>query len=644
MPAERPVFNFVNELKNHSKEEDRLKWEGSFSEYVEKVVENPNIVRSAHKYVYDAVTSRPDFFTTGSNALFGAEKPIAKFTDLLKGGAQGLEVRKRIAILIGPPGSGKSTLVNGTKRGVEAYSRTPEGETYAIKDCPMQEEPLHLIPKDVRPLFEQKTGIHIEGELCPHCHAKFKDKSLKELLSDNGDGGLKVKRMFFSERDRVGIGTFKPSDPKSQDMTELVGSVDLSKLGEVGVASDPRAYRFDGELNVANRGVMEFVEMLKSDERFLYVLLDLTQDRVIKAPRFPNISADEVILAHTNMTEYKAYTGNPKNEALKDRMYVIEVPYNLRVSEEEKIYDKLIKESELSRRSQVHINPMTLETAATFAVLSRLEDSKRAGITKAKKMQVYDGQEMEGVSHRDLKELQTEFPGEGMSGISPRYVIDSLSTALIQGDKKCLTPIDAIRALRDNMESHPHTRDMKTDEKEKIKNNIVEVKKIFDEKAKKEVQSAFIHSYEDTARSLAANYLTNVDAFVSRRSIVDPITDEESGPDERLMRGIEEQIGITENAKREFRAEIMQRIASKALRGERFQYDQHPRLQEAIEKKLFNDLKDVVKMTTNPRVTDEGQQRRVSQVQERLKEEKGYCDHCSGEMVRYVGNLLSKSN
>lgn len=643
MPAERPVFNLVNELKNHSKEEDTLKWEGGFSEYVEKVVENPNIVRSAHKYVYDAVTSRPDFFTTGSNALFGAEKPVGKFTDLLKGGAQGLEVRKRIALLIGPPGSGKSTLVNGTKRGLEEYSKTPEGEIYAIKDCPMQEEPLHLIPKDVRPLFEQKTGIHIEGELCPHCNAKYKDKSLKDLLSDKGEGGLKVKRMFFSEKDRVGIGTFKPSDPKSQDMTELVGSVDLSKLGEHGVASDPRAFRFDGELNVANRGVMEFVEMLKSDERFLYVLLDLTQDRVIKAPRFPNISADEVILAHTNMTEYKSYTGNPKNEALKDRMYVIEVPYNLKVSEEEKIYEKLIGESEIIRKSQVHINPMTLEMASSFAVLSRMGESAKANVTRVKKMKLYNGEETGDMSQRDLKELQAEVPGEGMSGISPRYVIDSLSTALIQGDKKCLTPMDALRALRDNMENHPHTRDLKPDEKQKIRNIIDnEVRGIYNEKAKKEVQSAFVHSYEDNARSLAENYLFNVVAFNAETKIVDPITDEESAPDEQLMRSIEEQISISEPGKKAHRQQLANNILQKQLRGQEFDYTQYPRLREAIESKLMSSMKDVVKLTINPQFPNEGQQRRVSGIQERLKEEKGYCDHCSSDLIRHVGTLLPK--
>ena len=642
MPAERPKFDFLGALESYEDKQEKLRWEGSFSEYVQKVVENPKIVRSAHKLAYEAITSRPDFFTTGPNALYGAEKATDKFIDVLKGGAEGLEVRKRIIILIGPPGSGKSTLVNGTKRGIEEYSKTEEGASFQIKGCPMQEEPLHLIPNEARGLFEEKLGVHIEGDLCPDCNQKYGKNTLNELMTGKSENPVRIERFVFSEKDRKGIGTFKPSDPKSQDMTELVGSVDLSKLGEYGSASDSRAYRFDGELNVANRGAMEFVEMLKSDERFLYCLLDLTQDRVIKAPRFANIYADEVILAHTNMTEYNSYVNNPKNEALKDRMYVIEVPYNLKVSEEKKIYQKLISDSEKIKSSEVHMNPYTLEVAANFAVLSRLEDSKKAGMTKVKKLKIYDGQEADGVSQRDVKELQEEFPNEGMKGISPRYIIDSLSTALIEKDKKCLTPLDAIRSLRDNMDHHPHTRDLKPEEKDKIKANINTVKTEFDEVAKKEIQSAFIYSYEDTARSLATNYLANMDAYVTNNKVIDPITGEENPVDEQLLRSIETQINVSENGKQEFRREIMNRIGSKALRNEKFEYKDHPRLKQASEKKLFADMKDIVKLTTSSRVPNEDQTKRLSEVQERLMQERGFCDHCSGELIRYAGNLLAK--
>ena len=631
--------NLFDKIDKHKEDRERLRWEGSFGEYVDMVVENPSISRTAHQTVYKALTSRPDFFTTGRNALFGAEEATNRYLEILKAGAEGLELGKRIILLVGPPGSGKSTLVNGTKRGIEEYSRTDEGAVYAIKGCPMHEDPLHLMPHDIRPVLSEEYGIHIEGDLCPQCADKYgRDNVTADDLRD-----VPVQRVVLSEKDRVGIGTFKPSDPKSQDITELVGSVDYSKIGELGSASDPNAYRFDGELNVANRGVMEFVEMLKSDERFLYSLLDLAQDRVIKSPRFSNISADEVILAHTNLTEYKRYVTDPKNEALRDRIVVVPVPYSLRVSDEVKIHEKLIGDSEQVRAASVHINPQTLKTAATFAVLSRLKLS--AKYSKIQKLKIYDGHETHSLSQRDIKELRAEHTDEGLSGISPRFIIDSLSMALTtQGsDKKCLTPIDTIRALRENLERHPHTRDMKKEDKDALLDDIATVKAEYDEAAKKEVQSAFIFSYEDTARTLCDNYLANVEAFSTKTKVVNHITDEEIDPDEKLMRSIEEQIGVSESGKKEFRNELLIRIGATLRSGKAFEYTSHPRLKEAIEKKLFADMKDVVKLTTSTTIPNDEQKERIHGVERTLVEDRGYCPHCASELVRYVGTLLSRS-
>ncbi|MDB5186640.1 MAG: putative Ser protein kinase [Candidatus Saccharibacteria bacterium] len=638
MPGERPGrHDIFGEVDKYNKEHEKRDWEGSFDDYIEKAIDQPSILRTAQRTAYDAVTSRPDFFTTGRNALFGAEKATTRFIDTLKAGSEGLELGRRLIILVGPPGSGKSTLVNGTKRGIEDYTQTDEGAMYAIKDCPMHEEPLHLLPKYVRASLEDKFG-HIEGDLCPDCESKYGGDKLK----NGGLQDVKVERVFISEKDRVGIGTFKPSDPKSQDITELIGSPDYSMIGEVGSASDARAYKFDGELNKANRGLMEFVEMLKSDEKFLYTLLDLVQDRVIKAPRFPVISADEVILAHTNMSEYNAYVQNPKNEALRDRMVVIPVPYTLETSAEQKIHEKLIGQSDIVRRKKVHINPRTLETAATFAVLSRIKPGKK--YDKEQKLRIYDGQQTADLTQRDLREIQDEFPDEGMSGISPRYVIDSLSSALIEGeDKKCLTPIDAIRALRNNLEYHAHTRDMKKEDKDALKDDLNTVKTMFDKVAIKEVQSAFVGEYQDNARRLCDNYLNNIEAFCNKTKIVDQISDEELNPDEKLMRSIEEQIGVSESSKKEWRTELLMRMGSIYRNGGTFTHESHPRLKEAIEKKMFTEMKDMIKLTTSAKRPDDDQKKRLNTVQTRLEEEQGYCAHCSDQMIRYVGNLLSRA-
>lgn len=655
-----PNFDLFAALDGHSAELEKLRWTGTFSQYVEMVTQNPQLARTAHKTLFGMITSHgvetmpdgtkkyPFFSEQGTNALYGTEKPLEKFVGILEAAAHGLEPRKRILLLMGPPGGGKSTAVSALKRGLEEYSKTDDGATYAIDGCPMNEDPLHLIPNELRPKFEQSYGLHIEGDLCPRCNDQYGKKDRKPTDPQPVDiRGVPVKRIFFSEKNRVGIGTFAPSDPKSQDIAELVGSVDFAKLAEYGTSSDSRAYRFDGELNVANRGIMEFVEMLKADEKFLYVLLSLAQEQVIKAQRFANISADEVVISHTNQNEYNKLATKPEFAALSDRTLVVSMPYNLRVSEEEKIYRKLIEQGDLTKGAEGqipshHLSPNTLRVASIFTVLTRLEPSKKAGMEPLKKLKVYDGQDVDGVSLQDARELQEEFPKEGMTGISPRYVIDSLSTALIREDKNCLTPTDALRALRDNLDSHPHTRDMDLAKKNDIKNLITVVRQEYDELAKKEIQSAFVFEFKSSAQGILDNYIINVEAYDSKTKVKDPVTDEEMLPDETLMRGIEEQIGVSESGKKEFRDEILKRAGALARKGDKFSYESHPRLRQAIEKKMFTELKDIVKITTSTRNPDPEQLRRMNDVANRLMQEKGYCATCANETIRYVGSLLNR--
>jgi len=629
----KPQFDLHSELDLFGKERKKQEWEGSFKEYFEMVTENPRIVRTAHRYLFDAITTRPDFFSTGDNALFGSEKATDRLKEVLEAGARGLEPARRILLLMGPVGGGKSTLVTAMKRGMEEYSLTDEGALYAIKGCPMREEPLHLLPKDIRKKVEEATGVHVEGDLCPQCNAEYGENPDKIREA-------KVERIFLSEKDRIGIGTFQPSDPKSQDIAELVGSVDFSRLADYGSQSDPRAYKFDGELNVANRGMMEFVEMLKSDERFLYILLSLAQEKVIKTGRFANISADEVVIAHTNETEYKKFVGKKENEALHDRTIIVPVPYNLRVTEEGKIYDKLTSHGEL--REKVHISPKSLRVAAMVAILSRLATPKKAGVDIIRKMRAYDGEQVHGITDQDIKELQEETRNEGMSGLSPRFIIDSISTTLIKEGRVCLTPMDTLRALKDGLESHVSTRDLPEKEREKNENFIAQARELYNDEAKDEVQRAFVYAYEDAAQTVMNNYLDNAEAFVNKSKVKDQFTGEDVQPDEKLMREVEETIQIADSAKRDFRQEIVNRLASLGRRGQKFELGSHPKLKEGIEKRMFAQLQDMIKITTSARTPDAEQQRRINDVSDRLKAEQGYCDHCASELIRYVGTLLNR--
>ncbi len=631
-------MDLVKRLEEYRDRERGLMWEGTFAQYFEIASKKTEVGRLSHERIYHMIidagvettrTGEPRYKFFGQE-IFGIEKPLQQIVDYFHSAAQRLEVRKRVLLLMGPVGGGKSTIVYLIKRGLEAYSRTEEGAIYAIKDCPMHEEPLHLIPNDLREDVEREFGLYVEGDLCPHCRYMI-DNQYRGRIED-----VPVKRITFSEKYRIGVGTFTPSDPKSQDISELVGGIDLSTIGEVGVESDPRAYRFDGELNIANRGIMEFVEMLKTDEKFLYVLLTLSQEQNIKTGRFSMIYADEVVVSHTNEHEYQAFVGNKKSEALQDRIILVKVPYNLRVSDEIKIYEKLLKQSALQN---VHIAPYTLRIASVFAVLTRLEPSKKAGMSPMKKLRLYDGEDIEDFKQKDIKELQEEAVREGMDGISPRYVINRLSNALIKQNVTCINPIDALRALRDGLDQHTS---ITREERERYLNFINEARKEYDEMARKEVQRAFVYSYEESARTLLNNYLDNVEAYCNKTRLRDPITDEEMEPDEQLMRSIEEQIGITDNAKRSFREEILIRISSLARKGMTFDYTSHERLKEAIEKKLFADLRDVVKITTSTRTPDKDQLRKINEVVNRLMSEHGYCHVCANEILRYTGSLLNR--
>ncbi|MEC0281088.1 PrkA family serine protein kinase [Terribacillus saccharophilus] len=631
-------MNILDKVQQYRQEQEKLQWEGTLADYLRLLKDRPYLAQSAHSRVYNMIKHKGieeedgvknySFF---KDALFGLEEPLEKLVEeYFHPAARRLDVRKRILLLMGPVSGGKSTLVSLLKRGLEEYTLTDEGAVYAIKGCPMHEDPLHLIPAHLRKDFEEEYGIRIEGNLSPLNVMR---------LEEEYDGRIEdvvVERIFFSEDKRSGIGTFSPSDPKSQDIADLTGSIDFSTIAEYGSESDPRAYRFDGELNKANRGLMEFQEMLKCDEKFLWHLLSLTQEGNFKAGRFALISADELIVAHTNESEYRSFISNKKNEALHSRMIVMPVPYNLKVDEEEKIYQKMISESDIK---DVHIAPHTLKIAAMFTILTRLKESNQGGISLLKKMHLYNGKQLEGFSDADIQELKKEHSDEGMSGIDPRYVINRISSTIIKKEMRSISALDVLRSLKDGLSSHAS---ISKEDRERYLNYIAVARKEYDEIAKKEVQKAFVYSYEESAKTLMDNYLDNVEAYCNKTKLHDPLTGEEMPSDEKLMRSIEEQIGISENAKKAFREEILIRISAYARKGKKFDYQSHERLREAIQKKLFADLKDVVKITTSTKTPDEQQLKKMNEVVATLIDEYDYNSTSANDLLRYVGSLLNR--
>jgi len=649
-------IDFQKIIEESRQEEQEQQWEGTCLEYLELIKENPNIAQlgpgKLYKMVMDRGTEpiedavklldyedmvRYRFF---QDELYGLEEPLHDIMRFFKAGARRTETGKRILILVGPVSSGKSTIAALLKRGLEA-DPTP---IYAIKGCPMHEEPLHLIPKNQRPKWEEILGVKLEGELCPMCRFNLLEN---EAYRDK-DGNIlweqfPVVQIRLSEAARCGIGTFQPSDPKNQDIAELIGRVDLSKITQYG-ETDPRAYSLDGELEVANRGLIEYVEILKCDIKFHYTLITVAQEQVLKAPGFPQIYVDEVILSHTNQTEFDKFKSIKENEALHDRMYPIFVPYNLKVAEEEKIYRKMIERSEFR---DVHLAPYTLGVVAQFAVLSRLAESQICP-NPVKKMKYYNGDPVaeKDKDQLDIVELRLEGKkkGEGMSGISPRFVVNALNVSL--GEKeavRCINPLDAIRALRANFEHHIGFTD---EEKSRYLNLLIgekdSVLSEFREIAKKEVNRAFLFAYEDQAQALFDNYMKNATAFCMKKKIRDPVTNEDQEPDEKLMRSIEEMIGVSENSKKEFRQGIFVFKSDAIDQGKEFSFDTYTPLQEAIERKLIGDLKNVVALTIADKTRKDPKTLKRRQDAVEALQQKGYCEVCAENLLQFVGDVLRK--
>lgn len=612
-----------------------LAWEGSFTEYLELVTANPHLAARAHERIYRMLMAPGVERDEKGNVLhyrffdgeiFGIPEVQEAIVDYFRAAAQGMEVRKRVLLLMGPPAGGKSSIVTLLKRRLAEWSRTDAGAVYAIKGCPLNEDPLHLLPAAARERLRQ-YGIQVEGDPCPVCRYRL----------ENEWGGdprqSRVVRVIFNEAARVGIGTFTPSDPKSQDISELIGSMNLATVGSYGDESHPYAYKFNGELHVANRGIMEFIELLKADHRFLYVLLTLAQEQVIKAPRYPLIYCDEVVISHTNEAEFQRFLGDRTNEALQDRMHVIRVPYNLRVSDEEKIYEKLVAQGNVEK---VHVAPLTLRVAAMFGVLTRLDEKAAGNVKPIDKMKLYNGEMLEGWTEHQVKELKEKSPREGMEGLGPRFIIDGLGKAMGRPDVRCINPLDAIRGLLDHLDHHPTVT---PEAKERYKNLLAQVRKEYDRLITKEVSRAFVHAFEEQARGMVERYLTEVMAWKQKDKVTDPVTGEPRDADEKFMRSVEEQIGVAEHAKKEFREEIMTRIAYLATRGQRFDYTSHARLREAVEGKLFADVRGVMKTITRTQSPDEGQRKKLEAVIQQLMAE-GYCEHCAREVLRYLGSII----
>ena len=669
-----PILGMIQTMQD-VEEYRALNWEGSFLDYLEVVREDPGVSRNAFQRLFDLIMRFgteeyteykkriirykffDDPFDNGKDAVYGIDVHLMKLVNVLRAAAMGYGAEKRVILLHGPVGSAKSTIARLLKKGLQWYSTQPDGRLYTfdwvdedgtITPSPLNEDPLKLIPTDLREqvLDELNKGnstaypIRLEGDLDPVSRFMYK-RIMKEVGGDWTQliGRVRVRRLLLSEKDRVGIGTFQPKDEKNQDSTELTGDINYRKIAEYGSDSDPRAFNFDGEFCVANRGIIEFVEVLKLDVAFLYDLLGASQEHTIKPKKFAQTTIDEVIIGHTNEPEYRKLQNNEFMEALRDRTIKIDVPYITKWDAESRIYQR----DYTKKRVRKHIAPHTLEMAAMFAVLTRLEEPKKHNLTLVQKMYLYNGKMLPGYTEDNVKEFRKTATREGMEGISPRYVQDKISNALVRDpDATCINPFMVLNELESGLKGHSLISD--EDLRKRYKDLLGLVKKEYENIIKKEVQKA-ITADESAIQRMCANYIDNIRAYTQKEKVKNPFTGAYEEPDERLMRSIEEKIDIADARKDDFRRELMAFIGNLALDGRTFEYHTNERLHRALEAKLFEDQKDSIRLTSLvSQVVDEETQAKIDTVKQRLIERFGYDDQSATDVLNYVASIFARGD
>ena len=639
-------MNFKEFIESDRENRNKVKFEGTFIEYLEMVKANPDIAKLAHKRLYDIIISqgkevlkpeenprikkiygnepirRYNFF---KDDFFGIDKVLMKIVNYFHAASMKGEEARQVLYLVGPVGAGKSSLVEALKKALESSE-----PIFSIKGCPMHEEPLHLIPKHLRKEFEEMLGVQIEGDLCPVC----KYRLLNDYKGRYEDVPVVTKN--FSIRSRKGIGVVPPVDPNNQDTSILTGSIDISKM-DMYPEDDPRIFSLNGAFNVGNRGLVEFIEVFKNDVEYLHTIITATQEKSIPSPgKGSMIYFDGIIIAHSNEAEWNKFKSDHTNEAILDRIVKVEVPYCLELSEEIKIYEKIIKKSNFN----AHIAPHSIEMAAMFAIISRLTAS--AKVDPITKLKIYNGEDIveKGSTKRiDISELREEAgPYEGMKGISTRFIVKAIDNALTNSEYNCINPLSIMESITKSV------REMDTSQEEKKRLlGIVQdtLRKEYNKILEKEITKAFIHSFREQAESLFNNYLDNAEAYVNKSKIKDSATGEELNPDEEFMRSIEEQIGISEASAKGFRSDVTSYMFYLVRNGGEIDYASYEPLKEAIEKKLTSSVKDLSRIITKSRVRNKEQDEKYSAMVEEMKNN-GYCDHCCDVVLKYAANNLWK--
>ena len=634
---------FLKLVNKHQERKKKEKFHGILSDYLSLLESDSSIPKLAHKRLFEAIEAHGvekmqktqdrcnklfggeelktyDYF---QSKFFGMERSLAKIMRFLRSASLKGEESRQVLLLLGPVGAGKSALMERIKGALEECD-----SMYHIEGCPIHEEPLHLIPRSLRGEFENIYNIRIEGDLCPVCRFRLKEEYNNDYTQ------VPITQSSFSVRGRRGVGVVPPMDANSQDVTILVGSEDISKL-DMYSEDDPRVLSLNGAFNVGNRGIVEFVEVFKNEIEFLHTMITATQEKSVPSPgKGPMIYFDGVILAHCNEAEWNKFKSENTNEAILDRIVRVNVPYCLEVSEEIKIYQKLLGLSDFDG----HVAPHTLEIASMFAVLSRLHPSNK--VDALTKMKLYDGKdviEKGTVKKIDINDLRDEARDEGMTGISTRFIMKAIDSALSDSEKNMVTPV----SIRDALIKQVKDQIVVEDDRNRYLDFLG--KALHDEYLnilEKEITKAFVSAYDEQGEALFNNYLDHAEAYVNMTTVKDNITNEEISPDEHFMASIEEQIGITGTSRENFRVDITAFMFSKLRRGEKVDWQSYAPLREAIENKLTSSVRQISRIVTKSKSRDKKQQGKYNEMVQTLIQEYGYSEDSAEEVIKFAANNL----
>jgi len=659
----------------------------SFSWYLETVTEDPQIARNAHQRVADMF----DFYGTaydeemgvveyalaaedplhdGENTFYGREvhEAIHQFVNKVKSGARGLGPQKRIKLLLGPVGSGKSDFDRQMRRYYEDYTRRDDGRLYTFRwtnlcdviddqdpaddvvRSPMNQDPLVLLPQDQRDVVVTEVNealdapytIRNEQSLDPASEfymdslLAYYDDDLESVL----DHHVEIVRLVADENQRRAIETFEPKDKKNQDETELTGDVNYSKIAIYG-ESDPRAFDYSGAFCNANRGLFSGEELLKLQREFLYDFLHATQEQTIKPKNNPRIDIDQVIVGRTNMPEYREKKGDETMEAFNDRTKRIDFPYVLQYDEEARIYQKMLRNADLP---DINVEPHTLSMAGLFGVLTRIEEPDTETIDMLQKAKAYNG-EIDEAEDVDVKKLRQEADeaaevGEGMDGVSPRFIGDEIAEAIMDSmhrDRSFLSPLTTFTHFEENLENHGS---IPADHFQRYYRYLERVREEYKERAIEDVRHALAYDLEEIQRQ-GEKYMDHVMAYIDDATVEDEITGREQEPDEQFLRSVEEKLDLPEDRKDDFRQEVSNWVSRRAREGDTFHPQDNDRLRRALERKLWEDKKHNINfsaLVSSGEMDDEERNAWIDGLTDQ-----GYSREGAKEVLEFAGAEVAKS-